>query len=50
MILSGLSHDLGSGLAEVLAGRFLLLPCRMAGLLVELIGLPLRFIGLGSFL
>ena len=44
------SHDPSGGLAEVLTWRFLFLSCWMAGLLLELVGLPLRFIGLGSFL
>ena len=50
MLSCSLSHDSHGGLAEVLAGGFPLLRCWMAGLVFELIGLPLRLVALGAFL
>jgi len=43
-----LPDDACGGLVHILAG--FLLRCWMAGLFVELIGSPLRFVALGSFL
>jgi hypothetical protein len=50
MILGSLSDNPRSGLAEVLAERFLLPRSRVAGLLFQLVGLPLRFIGFCTLL
>jgi hypothetical protein len=52
LVLSSLLYDPRSGLAEVLAGAFLLpiLPWTARRLLLQLIGLPLCAVGFGALL
>jgi len=49
-LFRGFAHDPRSGLCEVLALRFLLHRAWVAGLLFELIGLPLCSVGFCAFL